>query len=181
MDKEEIKRLNPMKDVIQRYGIKVNRAGFCRCPFHLGDREPSMKIYSDSFHCYGCGANGDIFTFVQKYLGCDFKTAYIELGGSYQKPRTIRELNEAEKRKRQAERERIQREAREKETKRVKDLICAELTIIREHIDHFEVFSEPWCALTNDINMLHDALMQITEGGDFESGVYPERLRRYIE
>ena len=33
------------------------------CPFHEGDREPSMKLYphDNSFYCFGCGAWGDTF------------------------------------------------------------------------------------------------------------------------
>lgn len=44
MTKEEIKEQVSMRDVLIRYGLQTNRAGFIRCPFHLGDREASMKI-----------------------------------------------------------------------------------------------------------------------------------------
>ena len=64
MTKEEIKDLYSMKDILERYGLqKPNRAGFICCPFHK-EKTASMKIYKRDFNCFGCGANGDIFTFV---------------------------------------------------------------------------------------------------------------------
>jgi DNA primase len=42
-----------------------------------------MKIYPDSFYCFGCGAHGDIFAFVQKMEGISFKDAFKSLGGTY--------------------------------------------------------------------------------------------------
>ena len=44
-----------------------------------------MKIYKDSFNCFSCGAHGDIFSFVQEMEKCDFKTAFMLLGGTYDK------------------------------------------------------------------------------------------------
>lgn len=81
MTKEEIKATTSMTDVVERYGFRPNRAGFINCPFHDGDRTASLKIYPDSFHCYGCGAHGDIFDFVRLAERCDFKTAFRILGG----------------------------------------------------------------------------------------------------
>ena len=86
MDKETIKQQNSMRDVLSRYGMVPNRAGFVNCPFHPKDRTASMRIYKDSYYCFGCGATGDIFTFVQNMDNCDFKTAFTILGGTYQKP-----------------------------------------------------------------------------------------------
>lgn len=83
MTKEEIKDLYSMRDILERYGIpQPNRSGFICCPFH-SEKTASMKIYQKDFHCFGCGANGDIFTFVMLMDGLSFKEAYAELGGSY--------------------------------------------------------------------------------------------------
>lgn len=81
-DIEEIKQNNPMPEVVRRYGIEINRAGFCRCPFH-NEKTASMKIYPTSFFCYGCGAGGDVIDFVRLYERCDFKTAFRMLGGEF--------------------------------------------------------------------------------------------------
>ena len=83
MTAEEIKQTYTMREIAERYGIKVKRDGMCCCPFH-GEKHPSMKIYKDSFHCFACGKNGDIFTFVQEIEHCDFKTAFLSLGGTYE-------------------------------------------------------------------------------------------------
>ena len=82
----EIKQQYSMREIVERYGFHPNRAGFISCPFHSGDHSPSMKIYQKDFHCHACGANGDIFSFIQRMDNCDFKTAFYSLGGTYQKP-----------------------------------------------------------------------------------------------
>ena len=86
MTREDIKQKYSMRDIVEQYGFKPNRAGFISCPFHTGYRSPSMKIYEKDFHCHACGANGDIFTFVQMIDHVDFKTAFQSLGGTYEKP-----------------------------------------------------------------------------------------------
>ena len=37
------------------------------CPFHQ-EKSPSMSVHASRqfFHCFGCGASGDVFAFVQK-------------------------------------------------------------------------------------------------------------------
>ena len=82
----EIKQQYSMREIVERYGFHPNRAGFISCPFQTGDRSPSLKVYKKDFHCHACGANGDIFTFIQRMDNCDFKTAFYSLGGTYQKP-----------------------------------------------------------------------------------------------
>lgn len=81
MTKEEIKQTVSMTELVGRYGFRPTRTGFICCPFHDGDRQASLKIYKDNFHCFGCGANGDIFSFVQRMDGISFKEAFRKLGG----------------------------------------------------------------------------------------------------
>lgn len=82
MNKDEIKQSVKMAEVVSRYGLRPNRAGFICCPFHK-EKTPSCKIYEDSFYCFGCGEHGDVFDFVMKYDGVPFSTAYVSLGGTY--------------------------------------------------------------------------------------------------
>lgn len=72
---------------IRSYGIKVDRRyGKFNCPFH-DDKNASAKVYANNtFHCFGCGANGDVVDFVAKMNGCDFKTAFQLLGGDDTEP-----------------------------------------------------------------------------------------------
>ena len=91
MTREEIKQAYSMKDILVKCGLpEPNRAGFIKCPFHKGDHEASMKIYDKDFHCFGCGANGDIFTFTEKFYGISFKDAFLMLGGEYEKNPSFR-------------------------------------------------------------------------------------------
>ena len=45
MNREEIKHSYSMREIAERYGFHVNRAGFIHCPFHKGDKGASLKIY----------------------------------------------------------------------------------------------------------------------------------------
>lgn len=82
MTKEEIKGAYSMRDILRRYGLpEQNRAGFICCPFHR-EKTPSMKVYAKDFHCFGCGAHGDIFDFVRRMDGVSFQGAFAELGGT---------------------------------------------------------------------------------------------------
>ena len=46
------------------------------CPFH-NEKTASFFISADrgNYYCFGCGAKGDIFTFVEEFEGLDFKGA----------------------------------------------------------------------------------------------------------
>ncbi|MGN1306829.1 MAG: CHC2 zinc finger domain-containing protein, partial [Faecousia sp.] len=46
------------------YGLRVARNGMTCCPFHP-DRTPSMKVDA-RFHCFGCGVDGDVISFVEQ-------------------------------------------------------------------------------------------------------------------
>lgn len=83
MTSEEIKKTYSMQDILDRYGMHPNHAGFIRCPFHK-EKTASMKIYSDSYYCFGCGAHGDIFSFISAMDGLSFREVFLELGGTYE-------------------------------------------------------------------------------------------------
>ena len=59
--------------------ITLKKAGIhhkALCPFH-NERTPSFTVSAErnSYYCFGCGAKGDIFTFIEEYEGVDFKQA----------------------------------------------------------------------------------------------------------
>lgn len=56
----------PLDEAAERYGTV--RHGFMRCPFHA-DRTPSLKLYGHHFHCFGCGAHGDVIDLTAGLLG----------------------------------------------------------------------------------------------------------------
>ena len=81
MTVEEIKEQYSMQDIVEQCGITVDRAHKAHCPFHVNDRTASMHIYADNFYCFGCGASGDIFSFLMRLNDWDFRTAFRSLGG----------------------------------------------------------------------------------------------------
>ena len=52
----------------ERYGLRVSRSGMVRCLFH-DDTTPSMKLYDDHYHCFGCQATGDVIHLTAKLFG----------------------------------------------------------------------------------------------------------------
>ena len=70
---EEIRDMVPMEDVARFYGLELNRSKMACCPFHP-DNNPSMKIYDDHYHCFGCGVHGDATDFVARL----FQTSQID-------------------------------------------------------------------------------------------------------
>jgi DNA primase len=72
---EKIKERLNIVDLLGSY-LKLEKAGKnmkARCPFH-NEKTPSFFVSAerDSYYCFGCGAKGDIFTFVEQFEGLDF-------------------------------------------------------------------------------------------------------------
>ncbi|MCI5996124.1 MAG: CHC2 zinc finger domain-containing protein [Blautia sp.] len=156
MTREEIKAAYTMRDILARYGLQADRAGFIRCPFHTGDREASLKVYDKDFHCFGCGANGDIFDFVMKMDGLSFPEAFQLLGGTYERQGFKGKLAiyRAEKRREMADKQR----RREEDRKSLNNIL---ITVYRRHIERSEPFSEGWCSSMNELQRqlrIHDYL-----------------------
>lgn len=72
---EEIRYRCDIEDVIGSY-VTLKRAGSNRnglCPFH-SEKSPSFTVFpaTKSFYCFGCGAGGDVITFIQKIENLDY-------------------------------------------------------------------------------------------------------------
>lgn len=72
-----------------------DRAGKIACPFHE-ENTPSCQVYDDHFHCFGCGANGDVVWFVAQLTGAPlWKAEQYLLGACEDAPRPSRAVSEA--------------------------------------------------------------------------------------
>jgi DNA primase len=93
----EIKSKLPVIDVVGE-SVALKRAGAAYkglCPFHV-EKTPSFVVTPEreSWHCFGCGEHGDIFTFVMRRDGLDFREALgrlAERSGVELSERTARE------------------------------------------------------------------------------------------
>jgi CHC2 zinc finger len=54
--------------------ISVNRAHKALCLFHT-DKEPSMHVYDNKYHCFACGTHGSVVDIIMKLYSCTFKQA----------------------------------------------------------------------------------------------------------
>lgn len=72
---EELKQNNDIASVFSSY-TDLKRKGrimMCACPFH-SEKTPSCAVYTDtqSFYCFGCGAGGDVITFIMKIENLEY-------------------------------------------------------------------------------------------------------------
>ena len=107
---EVVKQSVTAREAAEHYGIAVGRSGMACCPFH-DDRHPSMKVDA-RFHCFGCGADGDVIDFTARLYDLSPKEAAEKLaqdfGLSYDNkapPRRsyVRQKSEAQVRKEKRE------------------------------------------------------------------------------
>lgn len=144
MTTDEIKQNVTMFDLLPQYGIHIKR-GMCSCMFHGTDRHPSMKVYKDGLKCFTCGWTGDVFKFVMDYDRCDFKTAFITLGGTYEHmDKSQKKIVEQGRVRAKVERE---RQAKAKDDFKTELSNCIDLC--RIFIQYLEPFSDEWCEYQN--------------------------------
>jgi len=80
---ERIKSANELQAVVAEHGIEVKKKGrvlVARCPFHE-ERTASFTITPSKglYHCFGCGAAGDVIGFLTKHDKVSFGTALDKL------------------------------------------------------------------------------------------------------
>src|SRR5579859_1198775 len=109
-----IEQIKAKIDVAEEIGLVValHRSGKSYkgpCPFH-NERTPSFYVFPESqtWRCFGCNEGGDVFTFVEKQQGIDFREALhylaekagiaVEEQGSGRDPEEERERNAAKER-----------------------------------------------------------------------------------
>ena len=78
---EVVKESVTTREAAEMYGIEVKRGGMACCPFH-DDRHPSMKV-DRRFHCFGCGADGDVIDFTARLYNLTPKEAAEKLAQDF--------------------------------------------------------------------------------------------------
>ena len=79
---EKLRQSNDIVSTISKY-ITLTRRGktwWACCPFHF-EKTPSFAVneMEQYFHCFGCGASGNVIKFVEKYESLDFYDACKKL------------------------------------------------------------------------------------------------------
>ena len=75
---EEVRMKNDIVDVVSGY-VKIQKKGssyFGLCPFH-NEKSPSFSVSASKqmYYCFGCGAGGNVFTFIMEYENYTFQEA----------------------------------------------------------------------------------------------------------
>ena len=79
---EEVRSRNDVVDVISGY-VRLQKRGstyFGLCPFH-NEKTPSFSVSpgKQMYYCFGCGAGGNVFTFMMQYENFTFQEAMQSL------------------------------------------------------------------------------------------------------
>ena len=82
---EKINQIRQSVDIVELISeyVQLKKQGrnyFGLCPFH-GESTPSFSVSPDKqiFHCFGCGAGGNVFSFLMELEGISFQEAAIKL------------------------------------------------------------------------------------------------------
>jgi DNA primase len=79
---DELRLRLPLADFLSRR-VRLVKSGIhtkALCPFHQ-EKSPSFVLYNDHYHCFGCGAHGDIITFTMQADRLSFPDAVEKLAG----------------------------------------------------------------------------------------------------
>ncbi|WP_391201936.1 DNA primase [Psychrobacillus sp. L4] len=80
---EQVRNNNDIVDLVSEY-VQLTKRGrnyFGLCPFH-GEQTPSFSVTQEKqiFHCFGCGAGGNVITFLMDIENLSFHDAVSKLG-----------------------------------------------------------------------------------------------------
>lgn len=83
VDVEDVRRRHRIEDVVAGSGVQLHRTGrgwMACCPFH-DDTTASLSVAGvpDRFHCFGCGASGDVIDYIGRLHGVGFLEAVAVL------------------------------------------------------------------------------------------------------
>lgn len=140
----QIKETVGVREALEFYGVRFDRAGFALCPFHH-EKTASLSVKNNLFwKCFGCGASGDIISFVMRAFGLNTYEAVMRINADFNlglpiESGTARDRYEADKRFKEIDRKTKEKADRRKKLEddynRAFDFWCATYTAVRENGD----------------------------------------------
>jgi len=141
------------RDAAQALGIRVNRHGRCQCPIHNGT-DYNMRLYpgDGGYHCFVCGASGDVIHLVENVQQCSFLSAVEWLNSAFNLGLPLdrpMDKNAAEAARKAKERKQTEREQKQEIERMEFDLYCMAGQIINSLEADIERYrpkraDEPW-------------------------------------
>lgn len=119
----EIKNRLKMADVLERYGIQVNRQHRIPCPLH-GGTDANCGVRDRYIYCFVCNESADAIGFVQRYFNLSFMEAIAKINEDFNLGLPIGERLDRRQREEISKRAflaKMERERAEAEKKRIKD------------------------------------------------------------
>lgn len=138
-EKEEIVlRTVSIYDAMNAYSPrKISSRGMCCCPIH-NESHPSCKVYpNNSFHCFACGANGNVIGLVKSLYSIKYKEALDKIAKDF----GISEIISEEERRAIAKKQKAEQEKRNYELR--------QKAIVRTYTDKLSdilIFSRKKCS-----------------------------------
>lgn len=68
----------------ERIGLRPDRQGYCKCPFHT-EKTGSLRLYDGQrgWHCFGCGAGGSVIDLYMRYFDLTFQQAIVKIDSDF--------------------------------------------------------------------------------------------------
>ena len=79
---DQIYQMVTMTDVLRQYGFGPGRGNRIPCPIH-GGKDRNFSYTNEVFHCWTCGAKGNVIGFVMQYFGLTFSQAITRINNDF--------------------------------------------------------------------------------------------------
>ena len=151
-----------MRQIVERYDLKVERGGYISCPFHM-EKTPSLKVYEQpgkGFYCFGCGAAGSVIDFVMLLFHIGFRQAVVRIGNDFGIEISNSRVGIKERRRWQAEQVTKQRAEQKRQTKLLE--LAAEYCRLWQDYKNNEPWSDKWCEALGKLPDIEWKLEELT-------------------
>lgn len=165
-NKERIRELVSIQQVVERYSGAKIEGNKCKCPLHK-EKTGSFTIDNKKglYYCFGCGKGGDQFSFLQTYLGIDFKSAVAQIDKDFALGVTEERISvKAQIAAREARKKRDLEELELKNKQALHDELCAKYKLYNNLLKVLEPMTEMWGQALTRRCYLEYELDKILEG-----------------